>query len=470
MTRGIHWFRNDLRWHDNLALAALLERTDEWLPVFIFDPRVSSPDRTGAARMSFLLDCLRRLQSHLGTKGVPLLIRTGTPEEVLPELMHETGSKLLSFNEDTTPFASARDLRVQQAVEKNGAQVVSCVDHVVFDASEVRTKQGGAFSVFTPYRNAWWNRWRESPRRPTRMPRTKPPIKGFQSTEVGADDLHGIDTSSLGLPTGGERAAKRRLSQFLDGPVRDYRDGRDRPDRDGTSCLSPYLRFGALSIRECFERGAEAAAFSPESRDGIEKWLDQLIWRDFYAATLETHPRNICENHRTQYGALDWNDDETSFEAWCEGRTGFPIVDAGMKQLRQTGWMHNRVRMITASFLTKDLFIDWRKGERFFFDRLVDGDPASNNGGWQWIASTGADSQPYFRVFNPYSQGKRCDPDGAYVRRWVPELRSVPGRAVHAPWRGAIPSGYHAPIVDHAERRAACIESFRRVRRAEEPQ
>jgi deoxyribodipyrimidine photo-lyase len=464
MTRGLHWFRNDLRLHDNTALAALLERVDTWLPVFVLDGRIQGSQHSGAARLTFMLDCLGRVEAELEKRGVPLIVRTGRPEEVLPQLMHETGARLLSFNEDTTPFAAARDREVRRRVEKDDGEIVSRVDHVVFTADEIRTGSGGAFSVYTPYRNAWWKHWRESPRRPIRMPRFRPPIEGFEAEPAPtAADLD-LDAGARDLPTGGEAAAKRRLDRFLGEAVGRYDEDRDRPAVDGTSRLSPYLRFGALSVRECFDRGAEAAAAEPSLREGVEKWLDELIWRDFYAAILETHPRVLNENHRTEYDAMVWNDDAEGFEAWCEGRTGFPIVDAGMRQLRETGWMHNRVRMIVASFLTKDLLIHWKQGERFFFDQLVDGDPASNNGGWQWAASTGTDAQPYFRIYNPTKQGERWDPDGRYVRRWVPELEALPDGQVHTPWKTPLLCDYPAPIVDHAERRALALERFKAAR------
>ena len=231
--------------------------------------------------------------------------------------------------------------------------------------------------------------------------------------------------------------------------------------------MSPYLRFGVISVRQCFERAGEAAAAEPALREGVSKWLDELIWREFYAAVLEEHPHVLRHNHRREYDALVWNDDPKGFAAWCAGRTGYPIVDAGMRQLLSTGWMHNRVRMIVASFLTKDLLIDWREGARFFFERLVDGDPASNSGGWQWSASTGTDAQPYFRIFNPVAQGRRWDPDGAYVRRWVPELRGVADRHVHAPWEaGALPSDYPPPVVDHAVQRGIALERYRLARKS----
>jgi deoxyribodipyrimidine photo-lyase len=262
--------------------------------------------------------------------------------------------------------------------------------------------------------------------------------------------------------------AARRLAAFLGEPVKDYARLRDLPAVDGTSRLSPYLRFGAVSIRTCLEQARELVRAEPEARAGARKWIDELVWREFYAAIVAAHPRVLRGAFRPAFDVLQWDDDPRAFAAWQQGRTGYPIVDAGMRQLLATGWMHNRVRMIVASFLVKDLLVDWRQGERHFMERLVDGDPASNNGGWQWSAGTGTDAQPFFRIFNPTAQGERFDPDGDYVRRWVPELRGLAGRAAHRPWDAAraLP-GYPAPIVDHAARRALALERFRAIRRRE---
>jgi deoxyribodipyrimidine photo-lyase len=465
LTRGLHWFRDDLRLRDNTALGALAERAEQWLPVFVLDPRLLRGPRAGSPRLRFLLDCLGRLGRDLEKRGLPLLVREGRPEQVLPRLLHDTGARLLSFNEDATPFARRRDAAVRRAVEREGGEIAARRDRVVFGSGDVRSATGGAYSVYSPYRRAWWRRWMEEPRLPVRRRRLPPPIPGFRAERIPDPRDFGLEAGRRSLPGGGEAAARRRLRRFLDGAARRYHEDRDRPDLDGTSRLSPYLRFGAISVRECFELAEEAAFAEPGLRRGVAKWLDELVWREFYSAILEEHPRVLRESYRTEYDRIVWNDDAKWFEAWCEGRTGYPIVDAGMRQLRETGWMHNRVRMITASFLTKDLLIDWREGERFFFEHLVDGDPASNNGGWQWAASTGTDAQPYFRIFNPVSQGARWDPQGRYVRRWVPELRRVPDAHVHAPWKaGRPPADYPPPIVDHAERREIALERFRGAR------
>jgi deoxyribodipyrimidine photo-lyase len=465
MSRGLHWFRNDLRLQDNTALAALAARTEQWLPVFVLDERMLGGPRAGGPRARFLLDCLARLERDLAKRGVPLLVREGIPERVLPRLLDETGARVLSFNEGATPFAKRRDAAVRRAAKRDGTQVLAYRDDVVFGAGDVRTASGGPYAVYSAYRNTWWKRWVEDPRLPARLTRLPPPIPGFDAESVPDPRRYGLEAGGTDLPTGGERAARRRLDRFLESAVGRYHEDRDRPDLDGTSRLSPYLRFGAISVRKCIERAEAAAEAEPSLRRGVAKWLDELIWREFYAAILETHPRVLRESYRPEYAAVAWNDDAEGFEAWCEGLTGYPIVDAGMRQLRATGWMHNRVRMIAASFLTKDLLIDWREGERFFFERLVDGDPASNNGGWQWAASTGTDAQPYFRIFNPVTQGERWDPRGRYVRRWVPELADVPDRHVHSPWKtGRLPEGYPPPRVDHAERRAQALERFGRAR------
>jgi deoxyribodipyrimidine photo-lyase len=462
--RGIHWFRNDLRLQDNTALSALAARAEEWLPVFILDPRILADSRSQQPRTRFLLDCLTRLGRDLDRRSIPLLVRRGDPARILPRLMHETGASLVSFNKDISAFARRRDAGVEGAVQKAGGEVISRLDHVAFDSSEIRKQDGGSYSVYTPYKKSWWRHWHQKPRLPLGPVRLPAPIPGFSSDPIPDAGDRQRESDACQLPTGGSDAAKRRLNSFLELGARRYHEDRDRPDLDGTSRLSPYLRFGAISVRQCIERAQQAARAERVMRSGVRTWIDELIWRDFYSAILEEHPRVSSENHRREYDSLEWNEDDRGFEAWCEGLTGYPIVDAGMRQLRATGWMHNRVRMIVASFLTKDLLIDWRRGERFFFRNLVDGDPASNNGGWQWAASTGTDAQPYFRIFNPVVQGRRWDPRGDYVRRWIPELRKLPAAQVHAPWETSLPDSYPAPLVDHAERRNLALLRFKQAR------
>jgi deoxyribodipyrimidine photo-lyase len=466
MTRGVHWFRNDLRLRDNLGLTALADRVDAWLPVFVIDSRLVPDSGSSAPRVRFLFDCLERLEQDLASRGVALRILEGRPEQRIPELMAEIGASVVSWNSGSTPLARRRDQQVAEAVSRMGGDSIQVDDHTVFGADEIKTRTGGHYSIYTPYRNEWWRTWDRNPRFASsrvRLPRTsleKSPLRRQRSRCFD----RGENCGAL-LPSGGEKNAKRRLKAFLSGPAGRYHVDRDRPDIDGTSRLSAFLRFGVLSIRRCFTEGLNAIEADPSARAGISKWLDELVWREFYNAVLVNNPRVLSGNFRPEYDQIRWSGSEEHFQAWCEGRTGFPFVDAGMRQLRSTGWMHNRVRMVVASFLTKDLLIDWRRGERFFFESLVDGDPASNNGGWQWAASTGTDAQPYFRIFNPVAQGRKWDPDGEYVRRWIPELREVDTSSIHAPWENRNgPNRYPAPIVDHAVRRKIAIEEFKRVR------
>lgn len=466
MTRGIHWFRNDLRLHDNLGLSALADRSDAWLPLFVVDPRLLSRTNPHAPRLGFMFDCLGRLERDLAERGFPMQILEGEPEKLIPELMAKTGATVVSWNSASTPYARRRDSKVATAVSRAGGEAIEVDDHTVFGADEIKTKAGGNYSVYTPYRNEWWRTWERQPRLSTssiRIPKASVPQIAMQPDRILS---RGVDVDARpGLPPGGEKNAKRRLRAFLSGAARRYHVDRDRPDIDGTSRLSPYLRFGAISIRRCFTEALRAIEADPSSQKGISKWLDELIWREFYNAVLVHSPHVLAGSFRPEYDELNWPGNTVDFEAWCEGRTGYPFVDAGMRQLKSTGWMHNRVRMVVASFLTKDLLIDWRRGERFFFESLVDGDPASNNGGWQWSASTGTDAQPYFRIFNPVAQGKKCDPDGIYVRRWVRELKDMDARSIHTPWEFPLASPeYPEPIVDHAVQRKLAIEEFKRVR------
>ncbi len=460
--RAVHWFRNDLRLADNTALASTAGRASELLPVFVVDPTMSSIHES-PRRRSYLAGCLASLSRDLGAAGCPLLVLEGRPEDVLPRLIDQTGAQQLSFNRDYTPYAERRDRAVVNAVAKSGARVASYKDRVVFESEEVLTQSRNTFRVYTAYRKAWLAAWQRSPqvisptpRLPMRIP--TPNIESHQPT-VGDWAI-----PAYGIPAG-EAVAANRLADFLDGPLEHYARHRDLPAVQGTSELSPAMRFGTVSVRSCVHQALERRRSNQRFAPGATKWLDELIWRDFYQAFLAAHPRVLSGPYRSEYRDIDWNDDPDGFDAWCTGHTGYPIVDAAMRQLVQTGWMHNRARMIVASFLVKDLLIDWRRGERFFMQHLIDGDPASNNGGWQWAASTGTDAQPYFRIFNPTLQGKRFDPDGDYVRRFVPELESVPKRFIHSPSASPTPpTAYPVPIVDHAERRLAAIIRFEAAR------
>jgi deoxyribodipyrimidine photo-lyase len=465
--RALHWFRADLRLADNTALAAAAARAGELGFLFVLDDALLASPRVGAPRVRFLHGCLERLAAELARRGHRLVVRRGDPRREVPRAARECGAALVSWNRDTTPYAARRDGAVARALERAGVQVLAAKDRVVFESGELRTGAGGAFRVFTPFRNAWHARLAEAPPAEAGPLRLPAPLAALAGGGLPALAALGVANDGAELPTPGEAAARRRLAGFVDGPIGAYAQRRDLPAADGTSRLSHHLRFGTLSPRACVAAARDAMAREPRLVAGARKWLDELVWREFYAAILEEHPRVLRESFRPEFERVRWNQDTVAYARWCEGRTGYPIVDAGMRQLARTGWMHNRVRMIAASFLVKDLLLDWRLGERWFLAKLVDGDPASNNGGWQWSASTGTDAQPYFRIFSPVAQGERFDPDGGYVRRFVPELCDVPAATIHRPWRARLLCpGYPPPIVDHAERRVAALARFEEARRA----
>lgn len=459
--RALHWFRNDLRLGDNTALAAAATRAEVLACAFVLDPKLLA--RAGAPRLRFLCDCLARLADELAKRGSALVVRRGDPADEIARLAREARAGLVTWNRDATPYARARDAAVERGLARDDVRAESFEDRVVFGADRVLTPEGRPYSVYSPYKRAWWRRWHAeppSPARPVSLP--PPPCEPLASLALPAACELGANDEAIELPIGGSAAAQRRLDAFLERAVADYAWRRDLPAVDGTSRLSPHLRFGTISVRACLRRALDAARDDPRRREGVAKWADELVWREFYAAILAHHPRVLRQAYRTELGGVRWRDDAPGLAAWREGRTGFPFVDAAMRQLRATGWMHNRARMVVASFLCKDLLIDWREGERFFLSRLVDGDPASNNGGWQWSASTGTDAQPWFRIFNPVTQGERFDPDGAYVRRYVPELRGLAGGAAHRPWEAPLAAPeYPPPIVDHAAARERTLAAYR---------
>ena len=459
--RTLHWFRSDLRIRDNRSLEAAA-RADELAALYVLDDRLLAGS---VPRARFLLGCLERLDAGLRERGQQLIVRRGDPERIVPELCDRLRVDRLHFGRDYAPFALERDTAVRRSVEKTGVSVHVHKDRVAFESDELLTQGGDPFRVYSPYRRAWWRRFASDPQEPGARCNLPPPVAGLDPGALPSPGELGLAGDPTELPTPGEAAARRRLRSFLERDVADYAERRDFPAAAATSRLSPYLRLGAISVRVCIDEAQLAAAREPKLERGVQKWIDELIWRDFYHAILHSHPHVTRGAFRPEYDALVWKRDEAGFGAWCEGRTGFPFVDAGMRQLAATGWMHNRVRMVVASFLTKDLGIDWRLGERFFMERLVDGDPASNNGGWQWSASTGTDAQPWFRIFNPVSQGERFDPEGEYVRRWIPELQPLGGKRAHRPWDSPLEvPGYPPPIVSHDRARREALARFEAVR------
>ncbi len=469
MTTALWWIRRDLRLADNQALTAAIASADRVIPVFVLDPAILSSDQVGDAareRVAFLFGGLRCLDADLRLRGSRLIVRRGDPAEELSSLASESDATALFAEEDPWPYARHRDARVAKVLPLHLTAGLS-----VHPPGAVRKADGTPYTVFTPFSRAWKTLPLPATGSGLSAPHSLSPVPDVDSLPI--PDEPAMPPGTAFRP--GEAEARRRLRAFLEGddaPIYDYSETRDRPDLDGTSQLSPYLRFGMLSARQAVVSVLSVidAAPNAQSRRGAEVWLTELIWREFYLSIQANFPETEQNSFRTGLRHIAWENDHAAFEAWSQGRTGYPVVDAAMRQLAQTGWMHNRARLIVASFLVKDLLVDWRWGELWFMQHLLDADPAANNGGWQWTAGTGTDAAPYFRIFSPVLQGKKHDPEGAYVRRWVPELARVPVRYVHAPWempleaqRAAdcvIGQDYPAPIVDHAWARERVLAAY----------
>ncbi len=475
MARSIMWFRRDLRLADNAALAAAL-RHGEVIPAFMIDPVLLQSDRVGPKRLAWLAANLRALDRSLRARGSQLIVRRGEPAAELIRLARETQTTNVFFNLDLTPYARRRDLRVALELEQNGFPVEAFDDMTVHHPEEMVTLTGRPYQVFTGFKKAWLALPKpaadETEVLPGRMP-LPDEVRHHTAFPWDCERFLRSNLDVIELPEAGEAAALDRLNAFLEETIYGYGSGRNLLDRKATSFLSPYLRFGALSARQAYWGAKAALELAPgkEAKTGAEAWLNELIWREFYVSLLYHFPHTIAHPLREQFAGFEWLDDDESFRAWCEGRTGYPVVDAAMRMLSATGWLHNRARMIVASFLTKDLLIDWRTGEQYFMRQLIDGDSASNAGGWQWAAGVGADAQPFFRVFNPVLQGQRFDPEGMFVKQWLPELARVPIESVHEPWKLSsadqrnygvvIGRDYAAPIVDHAFARERALNHYR---------
>ncbi|WP_318465592.1 deoxyribodipyrimidine photo-lyase [Photobacterium leiognathi] len=471
----IIWFRDDLRTVDNTALNHAIETGLPVIALFVATPMQWHEHHVAAIQIDFIHRRLRVLKQQLAVLNIPLQVMQcndfSESVDAIAEYCHQHRVVHVFANKQYPLNEQLRDEKLGVLLAQSGIKQSLFDDNYVLEPETILNREGELFKVFTPYRNAWIKRFSAEPSYPVT---TNKEVALSDTTSAMLADS--TDIQSLGYPViesvlwpVDEEAILQRLDTFCVTKAQDYHQQRDFPAIDGTSCLSPFLAIGALSARQCVYQLLQhfPHALEVNKEDGAFTWLNEIIWREFYGHLLHRYPE-LSKNHPfqdyTQY--VRWQDNPTLLKAWQDGKTGFPIVDAAMRQLRATGWMHNRLRMITASFLTKDLLCDWRAGEQWFMQHLIDGDFASNNGGWQWAASTGTDSQPYFRVFNPTLQGQRFDPKGDFIRTWVKELAKVPDKYIHTPhqWDSSGSLDYPLPIVDHKEARLLAIEAFKQAK------
>ena len=482
--RALVWLRRDLRTCDHAALHHALRSARQVWCCFIFDRDILDPllqhGRTADRRVEFIRDSLvgvdaelRALAASHGVEGVGLIVRHGWTHEEVPALSAALGVQAVYASHDDEPAALARDARLRGRLADAGVALHTMKDHVVFERSEVLTLGGSPFSVFTPYKNAWLKRLQDSDLQAHAVAPLAGALAARPEGMAGVPTLADIgflptNLHTLKLPSGPSGGAEL-LADFL-GRIDEYDETRNFPAVKGPSYLSTHLRFGTVSIRHL---AREAHARSLAGSRGAEVWLSETIWRDFYHQVLHHHPRVVDHAFKPAYDRIKWEHGRPAdalFAAWCDGRTGYPLVDAAMHQINQTGYMHNRLRMVVASFLTKDLGLDWRRGEAYFALHLNDFDLAANNGGWQWAASSGCDAQPYFRIFNPTNQSEKFDPDGRFIRRYLPQLAALPNKLIHAPWLAGpielqaaeveLGRDYPRPVVAHDEARLKTLARY----------
>jgi deoxyribodipyrimidine photo-lyase len=477
MTVAIWWIRRDLRLSDNTALYNALTASPEKsvIPLFIFDPTLLGSARCKGYRLSWLLEGLAIFRADIEAIGGRLILKQGDPVNLLPTLATTWGVSSVHYQRDYSPYAKRRDQAVESALQAVGIACHAYKDLVIHESAEVKNKSQQPYSVYSPYRKVW-----ESLPKPPELPAPR----HFSTPELESDPLptpesFGVQPAPQPIVSPGEKRGLDRLEYFTQRIIFEYDTQRDLPNTDGTSLMSPYLRWGMVSPRQAYWAGQDALrrARTADETAGVERWINELVWREFFYQVLERNPHIVKRSYRPEFDRIAWENNADHFEAWKAGQTGYPIVDAAMRQLNQTGWMHNRTRMIVASFLCKDLLIDWRWGEAYFMEKLIDGDLANNNGGWQWTAGTGTDAAPYFRVFNPHSQSERVDANGGYIKRWLPELKRVPKEYIHAPhtmpmavqaqFGVMIGRDYPMPLVAHDVQRERALALYSVVKRYE---
>ncbi|QAU50147.1 deoxyribodipyrimidine photo-lyase [Bradyrhizobium guangzhouense] len=469
------WFRDDLRLSDHPALHAAAKSGAPVICLYVLDDAAGRAPG-GAARW-WLAQSLRALGADIAARGGSLILRKGRAASVIPEVARESGAAAVYWNTIAQASHQAVEKQLEAVLAKLGADSQSFPGDLLVPPSAIRNKEGRGLRVFTPF----WRRVLSSgdPPKPLPAPKELRPAARIVSDTLESWQLEPSQPDWAGglreSWTPGEASARTRLRDFLKHAAHGYAGDRDRPDRDGTSGLSPHLRFGEISPRQVWHAARFAAEENPAIASDTEKFLSELGWREFCRHLLHDHPNLATENLQTNFDDFPWKADKTALAAWQRGRTGYPMVDAGLRELWRTGVMHNRVRMVVASFLVKHLLIDWRDGEAWFWDTLVDADVGSNPANWQWVAGCGADAAPYFRVFNPVLQGEKFDPEGTYVRRWVPELKDVPAKLIHQPWQATpielasagvtLGKTYPHPLVDHARGRERALAAYAKIRK-----
>ncbi|CAN5487676.1 deoxyribodipyrimidine photo-lyase [soil metagenome] len=454
---AIHWFRRDLRLTDNTALHHARRSARQVVPAYITSDWKREHSWTGPNRQAFLCGCLASLDKNIREVGGRLVFRQGRADDALEKLIRDSGAQAVFLNRDPDPFGTAMETKIRALCNQRGIAFRPFKDVVLHERDELLTQSGTPYRVFTPYFKVW-----DAARAPDSVPRVKDLSPPSRLPSDGCPTLQTweLPNPSAALLAPGERSARQRLKSALQHRIPQYHSTRDTPGDNTTSRLSQDLRFGLVSVREVVRRTKALPG-----GQGTSTFLTEIAWRDFYMAVLAHFPEVLDREFNPQWRGLPWDDDEERFDRWAHGQTGFPIVDAGMRQLAATGFMHNRLRMVVSMFLTKDLHHHWMRGESHFMQLLVDGEIASNNGGWQWSAGTGADAAPYFRIQNPWTQSARHDPHGEFIKRWIPELKDVhPSKLASPPVSGSLAKKYPSPMVDHARERARTLAIFNRHR------